>query len=142
MTTAILDTNVIVRALISRPHTSAARTIDACHDHRYRLAYSADVLDEWIETLLVPHIQSRHGLSDDEVLEFLASLVMNATRYSGKATIPLGLVRDVTDRKFLCLAHESNADFLVTKDRRHLLHLRKYRNTEIVTPARFLRKLI
>jgi predicted nucleic acid-binding protein len=43
--------------------------------------------------------------------------------------------------KFLSLASEANADFLVTKDGRHLLRLKKYRGTRIVTPAQFLREL-
>lgn len=115
MRTAILDTNVLVRALISDSHTSAAQTIDACHDRKYRLVYSERVLDEWLETLMVPHIRARHGLSDDELLEFLATLVVNGDRYPNIAPTPPGLVRDVTDRKFLSLAHESNADFLIDR---------------------------
>jgi predicted nucleic acid-binding protein len=40
--------------------------------------------------------------------------------------------------KFLSLAHEADADYLVTKDGRHLLRLKQYRRTRIVTPTRFL----
>jgi predicted nucleic acid-binding protein len=45
---------------------------------------------------------------------------------------------DITDVKFLSLADEADADYLVTKDGRHLLRLKKYRQTRIVTPAQFL----
>ena len=50
----------------------------------------------------------------------------------------LNLPRDVTDVKFLNLAHETDADYLVTKDGRRLLRLKKYRRTRIVTPTQFL----
>ena len=51
------------------------------------------------------------------------------------------LTRDVSDTKFLSLAAESLADNLVTNDRRHLLPLRQYGVTRIVTPAQFLAQL-
>jgi predicted nucleic acid-binding protein len=47
----------------------------------------------------------------------------------------------VTDAKFLGLAEEAGANFLVTNDRRHLLRLKRHGRTRIVTPARFLREL-
>jgi predicted nucleic acid-binding protein len=43
--------------------------------------------------------------------------------------------------KFLSLAQEADADYLVTKDGRHLLRLKKFGRTQIVTPTRFLAAL-
>jgi predicted nucleic acid-binding protein len=43
--------------------------------------------------------------------------------------------------KFLSLALKSNAQYLVTKDGRHLLRLKVFQNTRIVTPAQFLKIL-
>ncbi|HLX62927.1 MAG TPA: hypothetical protein VKX17_16755 [Planctomycetota bacterium] len=51
---------------------------------------------------------------------------------------PPSLPRDATDSKFLDLALASNAGFLVTNDRRHLLRLKKYGRTRIVTPHKFM----
>lgn len=45
------------------------------------------------------------------------------------------------DSKFLDLAEASDADYLVTNDRRHLLGLKRHHRTEIITPAEFLRRL-
>lgn len=53
------------------------------------------------------------------------------------ATIP----RDLTDAKWLALATASDADYLVTNDRRHLLRLRRFGRTQIVTPRAFLREV-
>jgi predicted nucleic acid-binding protein len=51
------------------------------------------------------------------------------------------MISDVTDTKFLALAEESGATYLVTQDRRHLLRLKQYGKTQIVTPAQFLKEL-
>ena len=138
---AILDTNVVVQSVISSPPAASARVLDAYFDGDFRLVYSPSTLDELLDVLVLPSIRARHGMSDDEVLEFAASLLVNAVRYETGLTVPASLTRDVTDAKFLALAEESDADYLVTNDHRHLLHLRRHRRTEIITPADFLRRL-
>lgn len=84
---------------------------------------------------------TRYALSDDEILDFIASLMIDAERYAGILPVSTLLTRDVTDTKFLSLAAESDADYLVTNDRRHLLPLKRFQRTRIVTPAWFLREL-
>jgi len=68
----------------------------------------------------------------------MMNLPAAAAVYAGQAPVPASLPRDVTDVKFLSLAHEADADYLVTKDGRHLLRLKRYRRTRIVTPTQFL----
>jgi len=111
MVTAILDTNVFIRAAL-RP--------------------------ELLNVLLLPEIRDVHGWSDDMILQFIMNLPAAAAVYPGQTPVPASLPRDITDVKFLSLAHEADADYLVTKDGRHLLRLKKYRRTKIVTPTQFL----
>jgi predicted nucleic acid-binding protein len=92
--------------------------------------------------LLLPDIRKVHGWSDDQILQFVMNLPAGAAVYPGQAHVPASLPRDVTDVKFLSLAHEAGADYLVTKDGRHLLRLKKYRRTRIVTPTQFLAYLL
>ncbi len=141
MITAILDSNIIVQAVISSPASASARTLDFYHGGKFQLHYSPAILDEWMEVLTVPRIRARHGMTDDELLEFLASVLINARRFPGETAVSAQLSRDITDTKFLALAAESHADFLVTNDRRHLLPLKKFQDTKIVTPRRFLAAL-
>jgi predicted nucleic acid-binding protein len=89
----------------------------------------------------MPRMRRRHGLSDDEILEFVASLLAASGEFAGQTTISPRLPRDVTDTKFPALAAESHADYLVTNDRRHLLPLKKFQHTRIVTPRQFLAAL-
>jgi len=141
MIRAILDTNVVVQSVISSPPAASARVLDAYYSRRFRFVYSPSTLDELIDVLLLPPIRARHGLSDDEVLEFAASLLVSADRYDAVEAVPASLTRDITDSKFLDLAEASDADYLVTNDRRHLLGLKRHHRTEIITPAEFLRRL-
>jgi len=141
MTTAVLDTNILVQSLISSPRSASVRTLDAYFDGRFRLAYSSPLFDELVGVLMLPQIRARHQLSDDEILEFLASLLVNAVRYPGVFPVSHRLARDVTDTKFLSLAVESEADYLVTNDHRHLLRISRFRRTRIVTPRQFLEEL-
>ena len=135
---AVVDTNVLVTAAIGSPDAAPARVLDAYFEGRFRLVVSPSTLDELVQVLLLPKIAACHGWSDDEVLEFVVSLQAQADVYQGDASLPASLTRDLTDTKFLALAAEAAADFLVTNDRRHLLRLKRFHRTRIVTPHRFL----
>lgn len=141
MITAVLDTNVFVQYLISPGRSASVRTIDAYFDRQFRLAYSSAMFDEVLDVLMLPRIRARHGLTDAELLEYLAALLVDAIRFPGVVLVSPRITRDVTDVKFLSVAVESTADYLVTNDHRHLLPLRHYRGTWIVTPTQFLREL-
>lgn len=141
MIVAVLDTNVVVQALIGSPESASAETLAALFDGRFRLAYSTGTVDELISVLALPHIRERHGLSDDELLEFVAAVIECGERFEGTAAVPAGIVGDVTDTKFLAVAEESGAGFVVTNDHRHLLRLKRHGAAMVVTPGEFLRGL-
>ena len=141
MIRAILDTNILVQAVMSSAPSASALVLDAHYEGKFVLISSPASIDELIDVLLIPHIRQRHGMTDDEVLEFAASLQRRGERYPGNADVAASVPRDITDRKLLALAVESNADFLVTNDHRHLLRLGLFGQTLIVGPAEFLRRL-
>jgi putative PIN family toxin of toxin-antitoxin system len=120
---------------------SAAFVAHAHIDGKFQLVLSQAVLQEVLTVLLLPEIRDLHGWSDDKILQFVINLPAGAALYAGQAQVPASLPRDVTDMKFLSLAHEADADYLVTKDGRHLLRLKKYRRTRIVTPKQFFADL-
>ena len=141
MTTAILDTNVIIQATFSPPQSASYRAVAASEQGRFQLVFSPATVDELLHVLSLPRIRSRHGWSDDQILRFVLSFLADALVQEEVPGVSAVLTRDVTDTKFLGLAEASNADYLVTNDRRHLLPLRQYHRTRIVTPAQFLREL-
>ena len=48
---------------------------------------------------------------------------------------------DPDDNMFLAAAYESNADYLISLDKKHLLPLKHYHGTQILSPALFIRLL-
>ena len=138
MINAVLDTNVVLQSLIGSPKGASARTLDALFSDEFQIASSPAVVDEWLEVLSLPKIRKRHGLTDDEILEFLAALVVSGSWHAGQTKVSAALTHDLTDTKFLALAREARANYLVTNDHRHLLRLKRFRSTKIVTPAEFL----
>lgn len=141
MITGILDTNVLLQSIIGSPRSASFRTLEANEAGKYRLIFSPATIDELIEVLLLPLMRDRHGWNDDEIVRFVTTLLADATLCVRGQTVSAKVTRDVSDVKFLSLAVEARADYLVTNDRRHLLRLKRYQHTKIVTPMRFLREL-
>lgn len=137
MITAIVDTNVLVRAAISSRGASF-RVLQLSREHKFQFVFSNDTIDELLHVLLIPSIRARHGQTDAETADFVRSLMVDAAVFAAPQP-QTHEVRDATDSRFLSLAAVSQADYLVTKDRRHLLRLGKHGKTHIVTPTEFLR---
>jgi uncharacterized protein len=141
MIKAVLDTNVVVQAAIGTPRSASYRVLKAYDAGKFRLVCSPATIDELLNVLVLPRIRTRHGWSEDQILSFGLSLLMRADIFSGHQSVSGTIPRDVTDTKFLALVEQSRADYLVTNDRRHLLPLKRFLETRIVTPARFLKCL-
>ena len=106
MLSAILDTNIFVRAAL-QPSSPSAAVVDAYLNGRFQLILSQATLQELLAVLLLPDLREIHGWSDDEILGFLLNLPARAVLYSGRLVVPASLTRDVSDTKFLSLAHEA-----------------------------------
>ena len=141
MISAVLDTNVFVQALFSPPRSASVRTLKALDDGRFTLVFSPATIDELLDVLMTSRIRELHGMSDDQILRFVQSMLLDAKFLPDQPEPPPSLPRDLFDTKFLALAAAVRADYLVTNDRRHLLRLRSFRGTRIVTAAEFLRNL-
>lgn len=142
MITAIVDTNVLLRGAISGSrHTPSKYLVDAFFADRFLLFLSRATFQEIQRVLAEVDVRAKHGWTDEKIVRFCRALEVRARFVEPKVTIPASVTRDATDTKFLALADESNANYLVTKDNRHLLRLKQYHRTRIVTPSQFLREL-
>jgi uncharacterized protein len=140
MTTVVLDTNVILQSLFATHRSASRAVLDHYFDGAFTLAFSDATLNELVNVLSIPRLKARHQLTDDETLEFVGALLTDASFYPAPP-VPPSIVRDITDQKFLSLLMQSSAMYFVTNDRRHLLPLKTYHATQIVTPANFLRAI-
>ena len=137
MISAVLDTNVIVSAVLIRGGIED-RVLRAWFLGQYRLVLSVPILEEVLRVLDYPRIRSRRWMSDEETVHLLERLAESSALVEGKQR--LRICRDPADDKFVAAALEGKADYIVTGDA-DLLDLGKYQGIEIVTPRQFLRAL-
>ncbi len=111
MIRAVIDTNVLVSALLSASGNEALILL-AVHQGMIRPCFSAAILEEYTAVLARP----RFAFSPDEIAALLAML-----RGKGELFLPENLpVRspDPADTKFLHCAQAAQADFIVTGNKR------------------------
>ena len=129
----VLDTNVLVSALISRGKPSKLLTLIKAKDHP--LIISNSILEE-LSRVAADERVSRY-LSGEDYAEFLKTLLEKSTLVHAKSRVRV--FNDADDR-ILSTARDGKADIIVTGDR-HMLRLKTFRHIRIITVDHALRVL-
>jgi len=127
----VFDTNVIVSALLTKK--SAARD---CLDKARglgRILLSLEVVEELYDVL--GRSAFDRYIDEEDRIKFLNLLVKESTLV--EVTEKIEECRDPKDDKFLELAVNGKADFIITGDR-DLQVLNPFRKTKIVSPREFM----
>ena len=136
MTTAVLDTNVLVSAFVgvTNSHSVPGQLLRAWLLGVFHLVVSAHILDEVTRTLAKPYFRRRLTLTQivaaHSLLTRRAVLAQITVRVQRVAAHP-------EDDLILATALSANADFLVTGDEQ-LQRLGSYQGVQIVGPRAFL----
>ena len=136
MIKVVIDTSVFIAALLSKNQTSApAKIINAWREEKFTLIMAPLLMRELVVKLIQKNIQP------SEIENLVAIIGEIALHIPGayKATRLDNI--DPNDNMFLAAAYESNADYLVSLDKKHLLPLKHYHGTQILSPALFIRLL-
>lgn len=133
MRRVVLDSNVLISALHfgGKPE----ELLLLANQGGIELFVSPYILDETARIL-----KTKLAWKEREVQAILKLLKEIATGVDPKLTVDVISV-DKADNHILACALEAHADFLVTGDKRHLLPLKHYRGTQILTPHRFIELL-
>ncbi len=131
----VVDTNILVSALLVKAG-KPAQIIEALDEHRYSLFLSPEILAETEDVLNRPRIRRRYPVTKKDVARFLTLLHECSTTIRPKLTVEV-VKDDPDDNKFLALAKETDADYIVSGDQ-HLTRLKEYEGISILTPAQFL----
>jgi putative PIN family toxin of toxin-antitoxin system len=142
MISAAVDANILVRgAIASHPNSASKRLIDAVFAGRFTLLLSRDTLLELQRVLADEEIRAKHGWTDEEIMSYCRALEVRSRVIEPTTAVPASLTRDPTDTKWIALAIDGHADYLVTLDSRHLLRLKKIGKTKVVSAQAFLHVL-
>ena len=130
MIRAVIDTNVLVSAMISSAGNEAL-VVMAINQKLVRPCFSPEILKEYSEVLLRP----KFAFSADEVDTMLGLLGRCGHRLK-----PVSVSRvstDPGDDKFIACALSAKADFLVTGNKRHFSQS-KLADTKVVNAGELL----
>lgn len=128
----VLDTNVLISALISKGYPSKIlETI--LTNFEIKLCLSEEVFNEYTEVLARPKFS--------QIKEFYTNAYFVLQQLRKKAnffrpTRNVELLSDKSDNKFLELSLESKADFLITGNFKDF-NIPQFRNTKILSPKEF-----
>ena len=128
----VIDTNVLVSALIQRSYPYLIIN-DFLSEEKFQLCVSNDLLREYYEVLARPkfaRFQDFFFNAESLLLE------IEAKAQNFFPSIKLDLISDVDDNKILELADESLADFIITGNTRDFT-FPTYKKTKIVTPKEY-----
>lgn len=126
----VLDTNVLISAILKANSIPAAAVRQACSVHV--LLTSVAVQQELHRILCKPYFQR---FVSEEVLRKIDT--MFAASELVIVTESIKACRDPMDDKFLELAVTGKADIIISGDK-DLLSMTSYEGTRIITPAEFL----
>jgi putative PIN family toxin of toxin-antitoxin system len=134
VTLAVLDTNVLVSALLSR-YGPSRYILECWHQGKFELVTSLPCLLELDEVLHRDHIKGKYRLSEDDISDYMLLLAMGATVVAVPED-PKPMCADPNDDKFLVCALLGKAGVVVSGDP-HLLEVNGLAGVAVVTPRDF-----
>lgn len=134
MIRAVVDTNVLIRALI-KPQGTVGPIVGRLRAGDFVLVYSEPLLDELAAKLVLPRIKTKYHLDDEAIQAFLALMALR-----GRQVMPsrnVRICRDPDDDKVIEAALAGDAEYVVTGDE-DLLVVVRFERVRIVRPHEFL----
>lgn len=130
MITAVFDTNIYISAIgfDNQPE----HLIRLAHQHIFTLYTSPDINAEISSILSRKLLRSHSQITRDiQMIEYATELVFPLNQ--------LNVVKnDPSDNKILECALSCHAHYIVSGDKKHLLPLKKFNDTKIITVSEFL----
>lgn len=119
--------------------TPPARILDAVHNKKVVLLISDEIVVEYLRVFEYPHIRKYKKITDEAIRDLTSFFIKEAERVEVLSLIKKS--KDPDDDKFLSLAVEGKADFLITGDKADLLSLKKVKHIPIITARQAVEKL-
>jgi len=133
MLKAVLDTNVLISALLSSDGIPNQLLRQA--KRTYQLFISREILEEVRDVLLKPRIQRKMSLTEDKILAFLSTIQRVAIVVENPPLLPI-IEDDPDDDVILACSLEAKVDYLVSGDI-HLKRIGSYKGISVVSPSEF-----
>lgn len=145
----VFDCMVFLQALISK-ESIAFKLFEYLDENAFTLFVSNEILDEINDVLNRPYIRAKNAQITDESVGVFLERVLKKAVLLNKVPAYFQLSRDPKDEKYINLAVEAEADYIITHDK-DLLDLmtgidvrskefrQRFRPLRIIEPLEFLR---
>ncbi len=130
----VLDTNVWVSIFTKKALSREFTRVFA--DEKVQVFISKEILNEISKVLVYPKLAELFKRAGTHPREILKTIVENSTPVKPKRRVKI-IKEDPADNRILECALEANCDFIVSGDK-HLLRLRKFKRTRILSPREFV----
>jgi uncharacterized protein len=130
----VVDTNVVIAGLLTKdPSSPTAIIFEGMMDGEILYVLSPELLAEYRAVLLRPKLVALHGLSEQEIDEFLTHLTANAVWCEPSTQ---GIAPDSNDNHLWALMDERSDTLLITGDR--LLLEKPHTEGGVVRPIEYV----
>lgn len=135
----VLDTNVLVSGLIGGRQGNPHQIYLAFKKQKFTLVTSVEILDEVEDVINRNYIVDKYRITASERQKMMKILVDLSFVVSGLSKAKV-VKDDPKDDKFIVAAQNSQASDIVSGDP-HLLKIKIYQGTKIITPRKFVKVL-
>lgn len=137
-TRLVVDTNIIVSGLLTTI-SPPALVFDAVKSKKVILLVSDEVVIEYLQVLSYPRIRKYKKITEETIRNLAVLFIEESERI--EILSPIKKSKDPDDDKFLSLAVEGKADFLITGDKGDLLSLKEIEGIPILTAREVVDRL-
>ncbi len=129
---AVFDTNIFISAIIfgGNPRTC----LELARSGEIELFISRSLLLE-----LAKKLRDKFEWNESEIKEVIIEISEFAEIVEPQIKINL-IKKDISDNRVLEVAREAKAEFIISGDRKHILPLKKFEKTKILSAAEFLKQ--
>lgn len=145
----VFDCGIFLQGLLSKSGP-AVRCLELVEEDRIRLVISEEILAEIKDVLSRPRLREKNPALTDEKVENLLEMLFEKAEFVESVPGCFIYLRDPDDESYLNLAAETEAEYLVSRDK-DLLDImtaytdeakdfrRRFRHIKIVDPVEFLK---
>jgi putative PIN family toxin of toxin-antitoxin system len=134
MVKIMIDTNVLVSASLRNGYSF--RVIDAIvmNSGSFEVCLSEQVVTEYYNLVFYGRISNKYPLFTKNLSDNIHKLEKAGTMFFPKTNFKL--IKDVSDNKFLNLAHEAKGDYIITGNKNDF-SITQFEQTKILNPKKF-----
>ena len=132
----IFDANIIIGFLLTKGHIVSS-IFDYWEGDAFTLIISDDILEEY--TQILKRLIDQGIINKYSANALLRKILKKARKIKVVSKLKISL--DKKDNRYLECAKDGKADYLVTRNKNHLLSLRKFKYTAIISAGKLLELL-